>query len=79
MSEAGFTVERQFYFNKVGVFAWWFGNRLCRQRTLSAWQLKLYNMLTPLLRVLDRVLPITGLSTVVVARKATEVSLEAAA
>jgi len=79
MAEAGFAVERQFYFNKVGVFAWWLGNRLCRQRTLSAWQLKLYNFLTPLFRVLDGLLPTTGLSTVVVARKTREDVLEAAA
>jgi 2-polyprenyl-3-methyl-5-hydroxy-6-metoxy-1,4-benzoquinol methylase len=26
MKEAGFTVERQIYFNKVGVLAWWIGN-----------------------------------------------------
>jgi SAM-dependent methyltransferase len=79
MAEAGFTVERQFYFNKVGVLAWWFGNLLCRQRTLAAWQLKLYNFLTPLFRVLDRLLPTTGLSTVVVARKNRADVLEAAA
>jgi hypothetical protein len=69
MSEAGFTVEKQFFFNKVGVFAWWIGNVLCRQRTISPWQLRLYNLLTPLFRVLDKCLPIHGLSTVVVARK----------
>lgn len=79
MTEAGFTVQQQFYFNKVGVPAWWFGNRLCRQRTLTTWQLKLYNLFTPLFRILDQVLPMNGLSTVVVARKAREVPLEAAA
>jgi glycosyltransferase involved in cell wall biosynthesis len=69
MTEAGFEVERQLYFNKVGVLAWWIGNKLSGQRTLSVWQLKLYNFLTPLFRVLDRLLPTSGLSTVVIARK----------
>jgi len=69
MTEAGFTVERQFFFNKVGVMAWWAGNKLTGQRTITSWQLKLYNLLTPLFRRLDRVLPISGLSTIVVARK----------
>jgi glycosyltransferase involved in cell wall biosynthesis len=69
MQAAGFAVERQFFFNKVGVFAWWVGNVLFRQRTLTRGQLKLYNALTPLFRVIDRVLPTTGYSTVVVARK----------
>ena len=69
MEAAGFKVERQFYFNKVGVFAWWIGNTLFGQRTITRWQLKLYNSMTPLFRRMDRVLPFSGLSTVVVARK----------
>jgi glycosyltransferase involved in cell wall biosynthesis len=69
MTEAGFTVERQFFFNKVGVMAWWVGNKLTGQRTITSWQLKLYNSLTPLFRRLDRLLPMNGLSTIVVARK----------
>ncbi|HWN95071.1 MAG TPA: glycosyltransferase [Methylomirabilota bacterium] len=69
MLNAGFAVERQFFFNKAGVIAWWVGNVLCRQRTITPWQLKLYNLLTPLFRVLDYCLPIHGLSTVVIARK----------
>jgi hypothetical protein len=51
------------------VLAWWIGNKLSGQRTLSVWQLKLYNFLTPLFRVLDRLLPTSGLSTIVIARK----------
>ena len=69
MQNAGFTVERQFFFNKAGVLAWWVGNTLCKQRTITPWQLKMYNFLTPLFRVLDHCLPMAGLSTVVIARK----------
>lgn len=79
MREAGFTVERQFYFNKAGVLAWWLGNTLLGQRTIAAWQLKLYNFLTPLFRLLDRVLPTTGLSTVGIACKPREQVSHAAA
>lgn len=69
MKEAGFLVEKQFFFNKVGVIAWWCGNVLARQRTITVWQLKLYNFLTPLFRLLDPILPGSGLSTIVIARK----------
>ena len=69
MTEAGFLVEKQFFFNKVGVIAWWFGNVVARQRTITVWQLKLYNFLTPAFRLVDPLLPGSGLSTVVVARK----------
>jgi glycosyltransferase involved in cell wall biosynthesis len=70
MQSAGLKVERQFYFNKVGVIAWWVSNTLFGQRCITSWQLKVYNALTPIFRVLDRCLPIQGLSTVVVASKA---------
>lgn len=69
MTDAGFVVERQFFFNKAGVLAWFVGNTLCKQRTITRWQLKVYNFLTPLFRLLDRCLPMQGLSTIVVARK----------
>jgi glycosyltransferase involved in cell wall biosynthesis len=69
MQAAGLRVERQFYFNKAGVIAWWVSNTLFQQRCITSWQLKVYNFLTPLFRVLDRCLPIQGLSTVVVATK----------
>lgn len=71
MRSAGLQVERQFYFNKAGVIAWWVSNTLFGQRCITSWQLKIYNLLTPVFRVLDRCLPIQGLSTVVVATKAT--------
>ena len=70
MRKAGFEIERQFFFNKVGIVAWWIGNTLTGQKTITPWQLKVYNSLTPVFRFLDRVLPTAGLSTVVVSRKA---------
>jgi glycosyltransferase involved in cell wall biosynthesis len=66
---AGFEVQEQFFFNKVGVFAWYVANTLGKQGSLKPWQLRIYNFLTPLFRVLDKVLPTSGLSTVVVGRK----------
>jgi len=71
MRTAGLKVECQYYFNKAGVLAWWVGNTLSRQRSISSWQLKIYNVLTPLFRLLDHCLPMQGLSTVVVASKPT--------
>lgn len=67
--DAGFAVERQMFFNKAGVLAWWVSNTLGGQRVLKPWQLRIYNALTPLFKILDRVLPIAGLSTIVIGRK----------
>jgi len=69
MKAAGFDVEHQFFFNKFGVFAWYVANTLGRQGVLKPWQLKVYNALTPVFKVLDQVLPTSGLSTVAVCRK----------
>ena len=69
MSAAGFEVEKQFFFNKFGVFAWYVANTLGKQKALTPAQLRIYNFLTPVFRVLDKVLPTSGLSTVVVGRK----------
>ncbi|HET6408093.1 MAG TPA: glycosyltransferase [Chthoniobacteraceae bacterium] len=67
--DAGFEVQDQFFFNKVGVFAWYVANTLGKQGSLKPWQLRVYNFLTPLFRILDKVLPTSGLSTVVIGRK----------
>ncbi|MGB8168466.1 MAG: glycosyltransferase [Chthoniobacteraceae bacterium] len=67
--DAGFAVEKQMFFNKAGVLAWWVSNTLGGQKALKPWQLKIYNALTPIFRLLDRVLPIAGLSTIVIARR----------
>jgi glycosyltransferase involved in cell wall biosynthesis len=69
MREAGLEVEYQFFFNKFGVIAWYVANTLGGQKVLKPWQLKLYGKLTPLFRILDGILPTSGLSTVVIGRK----------
>lgn len=69
LQDAGFVVERQFYFNKPGRLAWYVFNTLGGQRALTPAQLRLYSLLTPIFKVWDRMVPGMGLSTVVVARK----------
>ncbi|MEP6667591.1 MAG: glycosyltransferase [Chthoniobacter sp.] len=74
MNEAGLEVEKQFFFNKVGVWAWYVANTLGGQKALKPWQLRIYGILTPIFRVLDGILPTSGLSTVVIGRKAAATS-----
>ncbi len=69
MREAGFEIEKQFFFNKAGVIAWYLANTLGGQKVLKPWQLRIYSALTPVFRVLDKILPTSGLSTVVIGRK----------
>jgi glycosyltransferase involved in cell wall biosynthesis len=72
MQDAGFTVEREFTFNRAGTPSWFIGNKLGGQRTLKPWQGKLYNFLCPAFQALEGVFPWKGLSVICVAKKITD-------
>jgi glycosyltransferase involved in cell wall biosynthesis len=67
--QAGFRVEQILKFNRPGVPAWWLNGRLLRRRTFGRAQIRLLNLLTPLFRVLDPVLPLPPLSIIAILRK----------
>jgi SAM-dependent methyltransferase len=55
MSEAGFQVERAFYFNLVGTLGWWVNARLRKVPRIPIDQLRYFDTLVPILRLEDRV------------------------
>jgi len=55
MSEAGFMVERAFYFNLVGMLGWWVNARLRKASRIPVGQLRYFDTLVPILRLEDRV------------------------
>ncbi len=69
LRDSGFEVEHQEPFNKAGRLPWYLQLTLGGGRRLPGWELRLYDRAVPVLRLLDRVLPGPGLSTIVVARK----------
>jgi len=75
---AGFECERIWGFNRTGVPAWWLNGKLLRRRTFGLWQIKLLNLLTPLLRIVDPWLPLPSLSLIAVFRKPAAVAEDAA-
>ncbi|MCO6450611.1 MAG: glycosyltransferase [Caldilineales bacterium] len=64
LQSAGFSVETIFDFNRFSVPGWWFNGRVLRRKTFSRLQLKLIDLMTPLLRRLDRLWPWPGLSVI---------------
>jgi SAM-dependent methyltransferase len=59
MNEAGFKVERAFYFNLVGRFGWWVNARLLKVPRIPVEQIRYFDTLVPILRLEDRMpLPI---------------------
>jgi glycosyltransferase involved in cell wall biosynthesis len=65
-SAAGFVVKDVFEFNRIGTPAWFLNGRVLRRRSFGLFQIWLLNRLTPLFRLIDRALPLPGLSLIAV-------------
>jgi len=72
LAEAGLEVEKAFSMNKAGVLGWLLNGKILRRKILGRFQLKVFNMLVPVFKVIDPILPWTGLSLVVVAKRKQE-------
>jgi SAM-dependent methyltransferase len=70
LSASGFVLERCEDFNRSSMPGWWWNGTVLRRRALSRVQLKLFDVLVPLVRRLDPLLPWSGLGLVAVARRA---------
>ena len=55
MSDAGFQIERAFYFNLVGTLGSWVNARLRKVPRIPVAQLRYFDTLVPMLRLEDRV------------------------
>ena len=69
MTEVGFRVEKMIDFNCASVPGWWLNGKLLRRNTFSRLQLKVLDMLTPVIKRLDRFLPWRGLSVIAIGIK----------
>ena len=67
--QAGFEIDKVFTFNWPSVPAWFFNGRVLRRKYFGKLQLKIMDHLVWLLRWVDRIVPLPGLSLIVVARK----------
>jgi glycosyltransferase involved in cell wall biosynthesis len=69
LTKAQFSVENIFDFNRVSVPGWWLSGRVLRRKTFSRVQLKILDLLMPILSRIDRMWPWKGLSLIAVAVK----------
>jgi len=67
LRQAGLELEHAFSMNKAGVPGWVLNGKVLHRKALGRYQLRLFNSLMPLVRLLEPVLPWTGLSLIVVA------------
>lgn len=66
---AGFEVEKMISFNKMAVPGWYLNAKIMKKDYFSKVQLKFYDSLVWLWRLIDPLLPWKGVSNIVVARK----------
>ncbi|MEP7351947.1 MAG: glycosyltransferase [Acidobacteriota bacterium] len=69
LSSAGLQIEHERSFNKIGTLSWWFFGKLMGQSKMSRLGLKLWDKTVWFWRRVDGILPWSGLSLIVVARK----------
>jgi glycosyltransferase involved in cell wall biosynthesis len=69
LAEAGFEVVHQQGFNKLGTLGWYVSGKLLGKKHLSPRQMKTFNRLLPIAKLIERVPGWPALSTIAVGRK----------
>jgi glycosyltransferase involved in cell wall biosynthesis len=68
-TDMGYSVVELFTLNKIGVLGWWYRGKIAKQKAIGRFGLKVFNILVPVFKLIDPILPWKGLSLVIVARK----------
>lgn len=69
MRQAGFEVVFTSQFCRIGALAWWWNGRVLKRRHLSPRQMVWFDRIWPIARHLDRLLPVPGMSLMMVGRR----------
>jgi glycosyltransferase involved in cell wall biosynthesis len=65
-AECGFAVTSMLEFNRVGSLAWFLNGKILQRRTFGIGQIWLLNLMTPVFRRLDNLLPLPPLSLIAI-------------
>lgn len=69
LRSTGFEIEHFRDFNHFAIPGWWLNGKVMKRRDFSRVQLKIFNMMVPVIRRLDPMAPGKGLGLIAVARK----------
>ena len=69
LRSTGFEIESFHDFNHFAIPGWWLNGKVLKRRHFSRSQLKVFNMMVPVIRRLDPLVPGRGLGVIAVARK----------
>jgi hypothetical protein len=64
--DCGFELKELLEFNRIGTLGWFLNGKILKRRKFGLLQILALNALTPLLRLIDRLLPIPSLSLIAV-------------
>ena len=68
MQQAGFEIVKCQEFNRLGVLGWYV-NKLMGRTTITKWQARLFGLMLPLAKALERIGALPGLSVIAVGRR----------
>jgi glycosyltransferase involved in cell wall biosynthesis len=74
MVEAGFVVEAMLGFNRISRPGWWLSGKVCKRKTISRLQLRIFDRLTPVFRRIDAYVPWSPTSLIAIGRRRTAAS-----
>ena len=77
-SACGLEARELIQFNRLGTVAWFLNGKIMRKRSFGLAQVWLLNLLTPVMRATDRMLPIPPLSLIAVMQRRTDAQAGAA-
>lgn len=69
MERAGFEIEEIFGINRIAPPFWFLNGRVLRRTSVSGTQVRFFDRLVPLVKILDRILPLPALSIIAIGRK----------
>jgi hypothetical protein len=69
LKAAGFQPMRFKSFNFMGIWGWWVNSCLLQKTSMDRWQLKIFDTLVPLLRLMEKLLPLPGISLIGIAER----------
>ena len=69
-SKSSFELIHKQYFNFIGIFGWYISGAVLKKKTIPRGQMKLYNTLIPIIKIIDKLIfNAMGLSTIIVGKK----------
>jgi 2-polyprenyl-3-methyl-5-hydroxy-6-metoxy-1,4-benzoquinol methylase len=69
LAEAGLVVQGTSSFNFFSIPGWWLNAKMLKRNNISRWQLKLFDTFVPFFRLVEAVIPLPGMSLLVVAKR----------